>query len=510
MEIFRNIIDQNRVKINQKLHETIRKTENNLFAIFFDSLRDEKVLRAQNLLEQLKTNDVNKVHTKLLELLRDFFEKNFYDIASNTELGWLYFNEPFKDLYWFDFIFDYVDTSHNNKEFDFYNKEKTDFVKKINKKDSKKEPKIFLPSDHRLVQEKNYKEYRKSIYEGVNDSLVYYTNQLWMDQNNKNLLKNFIEKYIIYVLQNTLFQQKLVLNIKGKKWVEILKIYIADVIEYIENNFDLFLDIDQKRIIKKNFNNTKTDEDWILEYSYENSLLEDVKKREEYFTTTYFLAQNLSAKDIYWQVMSEYSMQSWSIKSAHEFYSPDYFLYKNKKSRLEAELYSLGNQSDYENEYKEIIESINNEIKELENKIDNHFYAKIEKSDFVWKWKSLKEIMEKYMKYYKIPIQYWRMFFILINYYNHYNKMKVNIRKNADETNKLLEQQLFSASDVSVAINSYLHQYITFKKQDEFLVWKRNINYAKKIEKLRQKVSINPKIISQNPNIDNQQLTLEF
>jgi len=48
--------------------------------------------------------------------------------------------------------------------------------------------------------------------------------------------------------------------------------------------------------------------------------------------------------------------------------------------------------------------------------------------------------------------------------------MKVNIRKNADETNKLLEQQLFSASDVSVAINSYLHQYITFKKQDEFLV----------------------------------------
>jgi len=49
-------------------------------------LRDEKFLRAQNLLEQLKTDDVNKVHTKLLELLRDFFEKNFYDITSNPNL----------------------------------------------------------------------------------------------------------------------------------------------------------------------------------------------------------------------------------------------------------------------------------------------------------------------------------------------------------------------------------------------------------------------------------------
>ena len=108
MEIYRDWIDQNRIKINQRLHETIRKTENAVFAIFYDSLRDEKFLRAQNLLEQLKTDDVNKVHTKLLELLRDFFEKNFYDITSNPNLWWLYFNEPLKGLYWFDFIFDYV------------------------------------------------------------------------------------------------------------------------------------------------------------------------------------------------------------------------------------------------------------------------------------------------------------------------------------------------------------------------------------------------------------------
>jgi len=51
--------------------------------------------------------------------------------------------------------------------------------------------------------------------------------------------------------------------------------------------------------------------------------------------------------------------------------------------RLESELYNLLAQSDYGNEYKEIIESIKNEIKELENKMKNHFYAKIEKSDFV-------------------------------------------------------------------------------------------------------------------------------
>jgi len=100
------------------------------------------------------------------------------------------------------------------------------------------------------------------------------------------------------------------------------------------------------------------------------------------------------------------------------------------------------------------------------------------------------------------------MFFILINYYNHYNKTKKNIRRNANEINEALEKQLFSASDVSGAINSYLHQYITFKKQDELFQQKRENSYQKKIENLQKKTYKDPKPKLDTPN--NHQFTLDF
>jgi len=71
------------------------------------------------------------------------------------------------------------------------------------------------------------------------------------------------------------------------------------VIDYFQNKFDVQLEIDRKRLFKKFFSNTKTEENCILEYSYENTLSTDIQKREQYFTATYFLSYNLSAKDIY-------------------------------------------------------------------------------------------------------------------------------------------------------------------------------------------------------------------
>jgi len=79
----------------------------------------------------------------------------------------LYFNEPLKDLYWFDFIFDYVDTSYSKIEKSDWSE--NEHIKRTENKekneDKDKKNKIFLASDHRLLQESTYKEMRKDLLE---------------------------------------------------------------------------------------------------------------------------------------------------------------------------------------------------------------------------------------------------------------------------------------------------------------------------------------------------------
>jgi hypothetical protein len=98
------------------------------------------------------------------------------------------------------------------------------------------------------------------------------------------------------------------------------------------------------------------------------------------------------------------------------------------------------------------------------------------------------------MKYYKVPIQYRRNFFILLNSYNHYYGIKSELYKKAQEHNKKLEEVLLSSQNQEAMILYFLKEYITTNKIEKLITNKRDKSYTTKREKLRQ-------LFIQKPNI---------
>ncbi|MCF7834784.1 hypothetical protein K9M48_01880 [Candidatus Gracilibacteria bacterium] len=503
------LIEKNREELNKRLLEEIRKTGNTLFGFFYDKLNDPQISKTKTFIEKLKHDNakatrikwrefhyqhLNNIQRSILGMLKQFFDKKFPEIASDPKIGGLYFNQDLKDIVRFDFIFGYVPhNSFTSDDVDNYTAKfflQGGFKKKQEKEEIKtktKKEKVRLASEHKLVNTDNYTEYRDSIISGIKFSVNEYSQRLNIDTKDPLKYKIFIERYFIYLFKNALFQNKLVLDIKSNRKSEMFKEIIEDIIEYFNKQIGSELDIDIGIIVKKFFRNINSDNIPPLEFTYINTTLEDIFQRQDYFDKTYFSKNDVSSKIIYAQIMEEFGSQGDQIKMAHAFYSPDYFVMKNKKEKLESDLYRLNSCEPKDINLQNIIDSTNEELFSIISDMDKHFYSKVDKDKRKGKGDSMEKIMQKYMKYYKIPLQYRRNFFILINYLNHHYKLKSDVNKKAKDFNQKLEEKLINSPDQDREILNFLRDYITQKYINELIDKKRDKNYQLKINELRKK-----------------------
>lgn len=503
------LIEKNREELNKRLLEEIRKTWNTLFWFFYDKLNDPQISKTKTFIEKLKHDNakatrikwrefhyqhLNNIQRSILGMLKQFFDKKFPEIASDPKIWGLYFNQDLKDIVRFDFIFGYVPhNSFTSDDVDNYTAKfflQWWFKKKQEKEEIKtktKKEKVRLASEHKLVNTDNYTEYRDSIISWIKFSVNEYSQRLNIDTKDPLKYKIFIERYFIYLFKNALFQNKLVLDIKSNRKSEMFKEIIEDIIEYFNKQIWSELDIDIWIIVKKFFRNINSDNIPPLEFTYINTTLEDIFQRQDYFDKTYFSKNDVSSKIIYAQIMEEFWSQWDQIKMAHAFYSPDYFVMKNKKEKLESDLYRLNSCEPKDINLQNIIDSTNEELFSIISDMDKHFYSKVDKDKRKWKWDSMEKIMQKYMKYYKIPLQYRRNFFILINYLNHHYKLKSDVNKKAKDFNQKLEEKLINSPDQDREILNFLRDYITQKYINELIDKKRDKNYQLKINELRKK-----------------------
>ena len=120
------------------------------------------------------------------------------------------------------------------------------------------------------------------------------------------------------------------------------------------------------------------------------------------------------------------------------------------------------------------------------------------------------------MKYYKIPTQYRRNFFIVVNYFNHYYNIRSDISQKANKSNQKLENLLLNSPNKNSLLTHFVNQYITTKQIQQSLQQKRDKNYQIKLEKLKKNVGSSHSqkdldlILSKKARKEDEQLTLNF
>lgn len=517
------LVEKNRQILNQKLHEEIRKTSNLLMWFLYNKLSNPEINKTKEFIETLKLQwakatrikrrefhykHLDSIQQTILKILKQFFDETYPEIASDPSIWWLYFNYELKDLVRFDFIFWYQ--AHNPLTYEDV-KTYTDkfflswWYKQSEKKDEQIEDKkinkkhhIWLAKWHKLLNKDNYDEHKEILHKSIENSVKYYCEKFWIQISETNNLKNLLEKYFIYIIKNALLNSHLTLELLSTKSNKDIKHFIEDSRHYLEKLIWQELNIDPKNIIRKFFKNTNNLDIYPIEFSYNNTLQEDILSWESYFDDVYFNRQNTSSRKIYWKIMEEFSAQADLIKKTHALYSPSYFADKDKKEKLEADLYILNNCEETSVSLQNIIDCKKEELFDIMTRMDKHFYSKIDWTTDKWKWDSMEEITQKYMKYYKIPIQYRRNFFIIINYLNHYYKMKSDLKTKADEHNKKLEELLLNNSNSTNIIMYFLREYITKKiidqkfqqKWDNYrnskIIWLKT-NFSKETPKKQEK-----------------------
>jgi hypothetical protein len=96
---------------------------------------------------------------------------------------------------------------------------------------------------------------------------------------------------------------------------------------------------------------------------------------------------------------------------------------------------------------------------------------------------TLTEIQQKYLKYYKVPIQFWPLFGIILYKYNHYYQIRSNIFRKREEYHDLIQKLALDPTLPPESIILCINEFITNKQIKEKFNAKRN---QKQIERKQQ------------------------
>ena len=398
-----------------------------------------------------KRQEIENQQWAILLATQPAYNKIFDIVGDNLSPG-LWYNEYLRSIIWFNLIFwerHVYGVEYSREQYwqqAIYSQKKE---KKTNKKDTK-EKKVRLPKNHILVTSENYKEIGEKIIQNIQENIPYYIKKLELnkEKEEKNNIKRLIERYFLYFFIKSLIDTKVVFDIASKKWTSLLDTTIQHIISYFENileeKIDIHIDIIKKKL---KFN---TEEDNIINLSYQYALVDDIEYWENYLNTTYFNNLSTSIDKLRILIMQEYNSQKWQKEATFELLNPLYHIHKEKeelyKKNLEIILYYKKNFPDIDPRIEYIIKDIKKniaDIKELKKKatvFEEDIQAKTSK--YVC---SLTEIQNKYLRKYQIPRQYWHIFGIIINKINNYYQIKAILLKKADQINEELFSSLKTA-----------------------------------------------------------------
>lgn len=479
----------------QKLLDEIRKQQWEI-AYFLDQkekkseewrkyIKELEVLKVWNITpeRQLRLKEkiqyITQVQWDILKSLQPLYHELFYQVADKIQPG-IEYNKELKDDIWFDMIFgeqDIVSTVDGWRDnywmestYKWNEEREQKKIKKREEQMKKAKEKVWLSADHKLISNDNYLSIVPKLIRNIEKNIFLYMQKLSIDKQDTILQKKFVQKKFLYLFMRALIEEKLVFDMKSTKAKKCLDGTIETMFSYFWKKyweFPITL-LDFKRKLR---HNQKSDID-PLDLSYMNALLDDIEYREEYLNSTYFVPQNISINDVRKSIMQEYNEGVGLIEKSFELLNPWYYIYKDNVEKHTKHLTIL---KEYQKKRSEADKHIDTIIEELQEKIA---FAQVKQKEHTkledkmikgssMSTYSLTAIQQQYLKRYKVPIQYWHIFGIVINKINNFYQIKTNIAKKSDKMNQELFQRLVYSDRTMSDFSYYLQNYITFSRMDE-------------------------------------------
>lgn len=258
---------------------------------------------------------------------------------------------------------------------------------------------------------------------------------------------------------------------------------IDDCIEHLQGKYGISLNISSDAI-KKKFFSTIDETTKPLEIMYKNSLEEDLQMREGYLNSHFFQHNQTSVDHIRRKVMARYNASKDKLIKTFDALNPTYHIAKEKKGKILATIEILEKHKTADNLIEDMIGQLQENLRKAEEEMENTIV--FEEGEIGTKNPdSLIKLQQQYLKRYQVPVQYRKIFGLVINRLNNFYQVKTNALKKADKHNAHIFDQLMHSDQTVKDIVHHLNNMITHKEISSLSDRKRKQKQEEKTQRIQ-------------------------
>lgn len=504
-----DLMNRNKKILFEKITEGLAQCQWGLAAILSQKEKNpEKIQKYTQKIDQLKAaqapvsqikwqedmrSTINHMQSNILQIIYPTFNRIFDEVAENPELWWLAYNEELRGDVWFDIVFGYRDISwgmeggRDNYRLSEGLKNRMlsydEIVEKNAEKRKKQKEKVWLPSNHQLLNKENYDTLKETMWTYLDTVVSIYQKKFLKDTTDSKQVQELINHYFLFIFLQMLIKSQIVFDMKKPKSTPFFQQVIDDCLVYIQKKYKISLSISSEDIKKKIFH-TKDETSKPLELIYKNCTEEDLISREKYLDANFFISRQTSLDKIRRQIMVERYQNRERLEKWWELLNPLYHISQEKKEKILATIAVLEQYTGENKVMAEILRQFQENLKKTEEDIKIH--TVLENKPIPSKEpESLIKIEQQYLKFYQVPVQYRKMFGVVINRLNNFHQVKGNLAKKSDISNNLLFDNLVHSDQKSEDILYYINNFITKKDISVMFDKKWNNRQKEKIETIQ-------------------------
>lgn len=422
---------------------------------------------------QQKITTIHTTQHNLLLVLKPLFDDIFTQVASQAPWG-IGYNAMLKDDVFHDVIGIFRQTSgttdgsrehYRSSMISRFQEEKyKKQIQKNNEKRKQEKEKVRLPQDHRLLTPDTYPKFKETMWTYLDNVVSTYEQIFLKDSKSITQVQSLLDHHFLSIFLQTLIQSQMVFDIKKPKSTVFFQQVIDDCLLYLQKKYGVSLTISSDSIKKKFFTTIDDEFDTTkpMELIYKNSREEDILAREKYLDSYFFASNTTSVKKLYIEMWIQRKNNKKKLVNTFEIINPLYHIAKEKKEKIRKTVQILEKHQSEDTVIEDILKQLKGSLKKVEEDIKNNLVFEedpIEEKDI----ESMRKLSQQYLKRYKVPVQYRKIFGIIINRYDNYYQIKTNLFKNAQENNNQKFDKLIYSEQKTKDIMEYIGWLITQK-----------------------------------------------
>ena len=413
---------------------------------------------------------IDTIQHDLLLQLQPLFHELFDQVADKLPPG-IWYNEALRDEIWFTLLFgerdltwpmewardQYRATARSSTRQSKYDKK----MLKLAEKRKQAKEKVWLPKDHQLLNEETYPKLKKTIWTHLDKVVTTYQQKFLKDIYNSDEICGLIDYYFLFIFIQMLVQSKIVFDTKKPQSNPFIKQVLDDCLLYLQEKYKVSLTISWEDIKKKLFS-TIDESTRPLELLYKNCMEEDLLVWEEYLNANFFRANDTSVDTIRRQIMGDRNKNVQKMKNSWEALNPLYHIAVEKKEKIQNTIKLLEQHQSENNMIGELLKQLKENLEKAEEDRKNNVVFE-EDTQTPKDPESITKLQNQHLKFHKVPVQYRKIFGLVINRLNNFYQIKNILAKKANKNNDAAFDQLLRSEQKLENILYHINSLVTDK-----------------------------------------------